>query len=218
MPEVRAAPPGRHDRNMAEEKIITPHRLNAFSDGVFAIAITLMVLTLQLPDEAASVPINEALRLSVLKLEIWVISFLIIGGFWIRHHKLIQRIERVDMVLLWLNLFYLLVITAMPWLVSLIETYPGEPLAVTIFSGACGFMGLVKLSMWLYASHKNRLINPSISPREVKAVALTNLCTPVVAVISIAVAYTVSARLAFWCWLLRGVLGPLVSRSYKSGT
>lgn len=118
-------------------------------------------------------------------------------------------------MLLWLNLFYLLVITGMPWLVSLIETYPGEPLAVTIFSSACGFMGMVKLSMWLYASHKNRLIHPSISPREVREVALSNLCTPVAAVIAIAVAYAISARLAFWCWLLRGVLGLLVSRSYR---
>lgn len=200
---------------MAEERIITPHRLNAFSDGVFAIAITLMVLTLRLPDEAASIPIREVLRQSVPKLEIWLISFLIIGGFWIRHHKLIHRIERVDMVLLWLNLFYLLFITAMPWLVSLIETYPGEPLAVVVFSGACGFLGLVKLSMWLYASHKGRLLHPSITPREVKAVALTNLCTPVVAVITIVVAYTISARFAFWCWLLRGLLGPVVSHIYK---
>ena len=153
---------------MAEERIITPHRLNAFSDGVFAIAITLMVLTLRLPDEAAGIPIREVLRQTVPKLEIWVISFLIIGGFWIRHHKLIHRIERVDMVLLWLNLFYLLFITAMPWLVSLIETYPGRPLAVAIFSGSCGFLGLVKLSMWLYASHRGRLTHPSIPPREVE--------------------------------------------------
>ena len=109
-------------------------------------------------------------------------------------------------------------IQAMPWLVSLIETYPGEPLAVAVFSGACGVLGLVKLSMWLYASHRRRLLHSSISPREVKEVAITNLCTPVVAVITIVVAYTISARIAFWCWLLRGVLVPVIPRIGKKRT
>lgn len=97
---------------------LNTHRIEAFSDGVFAVAITLLVLNLQVPQLAASAVSRELVaKLIELwpKLLIYVLSFVIVGIYWVAHHNSFHYIERSDRTLLWLNLLLLLCIVFIPF-------------------------------------------------------------------------------------------------------
>ena len=98
-------------------------RVISFSDGVFSIAITLLVLSLTVPVMTGG-DAADKLALSLIgewpTFFVYIISFLIIGNWWISHHRIYQHIKQADRTLLWLNLFFLLFITLIPFQTSLI--------------------------------------------------------------------------------------------------
>src|SRR3954447_5406828 len=100
-------------------------RITAFSDGVFAIAITLLVLDLGVPEVASHGPAAKAAALLALQPRImsFVLSFLIIALDWMLHHRTFSYIERYNPALLWLNMLYLLGITFLPFP---IRQFPAE--------------------------------------------------------------------------------------------
>ena len=101
-------------------------RMAAFSDGVFAIAITLLVLELQVP---ASVPPGGLIALVpefLPKLAGHVITFAILGIYWVGHHNMFMHIKRHDRTLLWLNNLFLLFVAAMPFPAGLIVQYGND--------------------------------------------------------------------------------------------
>src|SRR6185437_2172449 len=94
-----------------QREFFKPERLLAFSDGVFAIAVTLLVLDLRLPSEATAggdEGVASALLAMGPKLLIFVFTFIVIGIGWLGHHRKFSYIRQVDGGLLWLNLLYLL--------------------------------------------------------------------------------------------------------------
>jgi uncharacterized membrane protein len=97
---------------------LTTQRLEAFSDGVFAVAITLLAFDIHLPSLAADVT-NEALYHALLalapKLYSYVVSFVLVGMFWVAHHNIFAIIGRTDRLLQWLNLFVLLWVCLLPF-------------------------------------------------------------------------------------------------------
>src|SRR5712692_6409261 len=97
--------------NQGTGSVLSTNRIEAFSDGVFAVAITLLVLNLQIPQLAASVVSRELVpKLIELwpKLLIYVLSFVIVGIYWVGHHNTFHYIKRSDRTLLWLNLLLLI--------------------------------------------------------------------------------------------------------------
>jgi uncharacterized membrane protein len=93
---------------------VKPGRLEAFSDGVLAIAITLLVLDLKLPD-TADAPLGQQLAQQWPSYLAYLVSFAIIGIMWVNHHALFQRVARVDRALLFHNLALLFLIAALPF-------------------------------------------------------------------------------------------------------
>jgi hypothetical protein len=90
-------------------EFFAPERLLAFSDGVFAVVITLLVLDLRLPETGHDDPaMLEALRSMVPKLLIFAFTFIIVGMGWLGHHRKFSYVHQIDSGLLWLNLIYLL--------------------------------------------------------------------------------------------------------------
>src|SRR4051812_17865526 len=101
------------------------NRVEAFSDGVFAIVITLLILDIRLPEvDAAHLP--GALRDALPHIVAYVMSFVIIGVYWISHHHALQRLVRVDGVLLWLNMLLLLFVSFLPFPTSMLGRYPRQ--------------------------------------------------------------------------------------------
>ena len=100
-------------------------RLIGFSDGIFAISITLLVLQLTIPDPTED-NLPAMLRATLPALESWSLSFLVIGSLWVLHHQMIALVKVADTVLLWLNLLLLMCISLMPWTTDVVDTYRQE--------------------------------------------------------------------------------------------
>ncbi|MBS0476029.1 MAG: DUF1211 domain-containing protein [Proteobacteria bacterium] len=104
-------------------------RLVFFSDAVFAIAITLLVLEIRvphLPHGSGTEPFVEAMITLIPNFVAFVLSFLVIGRFWITHHALMNHVEAYDPRLLWPNMFYLMVIAFMPFSTALLGNNIGQ--------------------------------------------------------------------------------------------
>jgi len=125
---------------------VNTNRLEAFSDGVFAIAITLLVLDIHVP-EPGSGRLGHELLAQWPSYAAYVISFLTIGIIWINHHAAFSRLRSVDHSILIWNLLLLLSVGVLPFTTSLMATYlkegSGESLAAAIYGASYLLMGLV---------------------------------------------------------------------------
>jgi uncharacterized membrane protein len=125
---------------------VSPNRLEAFSDGVFAIAITLLVLDLKVP-EPGSGSLGHELLANWPSYAANVVSFMTIGIIWINHHAIFGRLRVVDHSILIWNLAVLLTIGILPFTTSLMAEYlresSGEGLAAAIYGASFFFMGSV---------------------------------------------------------------------------
>ena len=120
-------------------------RLEAFSDGVIAVAITLLVLNLVVPDPGRTQNLAHALGQRWPGYVAYVISFLTIGIIWVNHHAMIGRLREADHTILLLNLVLLLTIGLLPFATNLMATYlraaHGEHVAAAVYAGAFLLMG-----------------------------------------------------------------------------
>jgi uncharacterized membrane protein len=108
---------------------MSPNRLEAFSDGVIAIIITIMVLELKVPHDTS---ITELLKLLPLLLS-YVLSFVLVSIYWINHHYLIHLVDRVDRLILWTNLNLLFWISLTPFVTAYMGENHAAPLSVALY-------------------------------------------------------------------------------------
>ena len=110
-------------------------RIEAFSDGVFAIAITLLVLEIHVPQASntAVVHLTGALLALWPQLLSYALSFVIVGVYWVGHHLMMHSLRRVDRMLLWLNLLFLLFLTLIPVSANLLGQFRAVPIAVAAY-------------------------------------------------------------------------------------
>ncbi|MBA3490897.1 MAG: DUF1211 domain-containing protein [Rubrobacteraceae bacterium] len=148
------------------------HRLLFFADGVYAIAVTLLAVELVLPEAAADLHGQDLLRSL---LEIWprvlafLTSFLFIANFWVGHNMLFYRVRRFDGGLMWLALLQLLCIAFLPFPTSVIGEHVGDVVAQQFYLASLLVTGLVMWALWWYMSSGRRLlVDPDLSPREIR--------------------------------------------------
>ena len=126
------------------------HRIEALTDGVFAIAMTLLVIELKLPDPHAvhsADGLAQALAALSPKAIAWTISFGVLAFFWVGHHRVFRHVQRTDGPLLTLNLAELAVVTLLPFSCSLIGEFPGSLLAQAIYSANMFLLGATALAV-----------------------------------------------------------------------
>jgi uncharacterized membrane protein len=151
-------------------------RVEAFSDGVFAVAITLLVLNLHIPDNTTPLPNDDFLRYlghQWPEFLAFVTSFATIGIMWINHHRLFTHIKRIDTKLLVFNLLLLLVIVFIPFptaLLALYARYPQYHYAALLYNATNILMAICFNLLWRYASRENRLLDKRSDPRAVQAI------------------------------------------------
>jgi uncharacterized membrane protein len=147
-------------------------RLETFSDGVFAIAATLLVLEIGITVERGQT-VGSAL------LDIWpsylayATSFLVIGIIWINHHHTVGLMRRVDRTFLFLNLLLLLVVAFFPFPTKLVADYlqkPGERDAVLAYTITLFLMAVIYNIWWHYARGNRRLIRDDVPDQALRAV------------------------------------------------
>ena len=181
-------------------------RVLFFSDAIFAIAITLLVIDIRVPGPD---PASE-LRLARPHILSFAISFAVIGLFWMGHHSTFRYISVLDRPVIAINLVFLGVVAFLPYPTSLLGHSTDR--VSTIFYAACiACAGLAELAIWLYASLARDLLVPGTSPAVRRYIALRVARIPVVFLLSIPVAL-VSAPLATYFWILAAVLGVMLER------
>jgi uncharacterized membrane protein len=136
-------------------------RVEAFSDGVFAIAITLLVLNLAVPDARAVARGDLANRLGAEwpSYAAYVVSFLIIGIIWVNHHGVFSMIARADRPLLFINLMLLMVVALIPFPTALLASYirhgsADAHLAAAIYSANMFAMSVAFTALWLWVTRE----------------------------------------------------------------
>jgi TMEM175 potassium channel family protein len=148
-------------------------RLEAFSDGVFAIAMTLLVLDLKVPAVVSGgPPLWAALLRQWPAYFAFVTSFATVGIMWINHHLNFTLIRRTDHTLLVLNGLLLLGVTFLPFPTALVAAYVGhgERVATAVYTGTFIFVAAVWNVLWRYASGNARLLAADADPRLVQAI------------------------------------------------
>ena len=147
-------------------------RLETFSDGVFAIAATLLVLEFSVHEAPGADLGNQLLHLWPSYLA-YVTSFLTIGIIWINHHYCVQTLARTDRTLMFLNLMLLLVVGFLPFPTKLVAQYlqrPGEQAAVLAYDATFVVMAIIYNIWWRYASTGRRLIGEGVPDGTVRAI------------------------------------------------
>jgi uncharacterized membrane protein len=197
-------------------------RIEAFSDGGFAIAITILILGLTIPELPKTMPKELiAQELARKLLELWpgklvsyVLSFVVIGTYWVSHHMAFHHIRHSNRTLLWLNILFLLCVSFIPFPTALLGQYFEQRIAVIIYAATLGFTSLVGQLLWVYASSGRRLVNDDISPDVVSEISRKNLTGALTYACAIAVSF-VSLPLSIGLLLLAPVLFILPSRVRK---
>lgn len=197
-----------HDAGLNFERVVF------FSDAVFAIVITLLVLEIKVPhvethsDEA----IARALVGLLPKFTGFVVSFAIVGMTWIEHHRIFRFIGGYDAGLLWRNLLLLLTVSFIPFPTALFSEYVWSRAAFILYAASFGAVALVKLWVWRYAARTPSLLTPDADRATVARISRRSLAVPIACAVTIALSF-VSIFIA----PLGFILIPLIARLLDPG-
>jgi uncharacterized membrane protein len=156
-------------------------RIEAFSDGVFAIAITLLTLDIRPPEDTHNLAAGlVALWPNYLA---YIISFLLIGLIWANHHAMFEHIARGDRVLLFLNTLLLMNAAFLPFVTAVLSlalrSGSGLRTAVVLYGATLVVGGVFFNAIWAWARHHHRLLGPSLTPAEAAAIGRRFIAGPV---------------------------------------
>lgn len=185
-------------------------RVEALSDGVFAVAMTLLVLDLKVPVEQAGggSGLTAALLAQWPAYVAYVTSFLTILVLWVNHHNMFRHIRRIDHVFLILNGLILMFITLVPFTTSLIAAYvlkAGERTAAIAFNGTFVMIAIVYTVLWRYASENQRLLGKRANTASVERITrgyrfgpLIYLVTFAIGIVNVAASLAIALALAIF--------------------
>ncbi|MCL5736173.1 MAG: TMEM175 family protein [Actinobacteria bacterium] len=185
--------------------VMTTGRLEAFSDGVFAIAATLLILSVRVSGS----PLGPAIIHSWPGIAGYAVSFLSIGVMWVNHHLVMHQIARVDRTLLMINTVLLLLVAFVPFPTQLLAEHlrGADALAAALFYGATLTVIAVFFNLlWLYAAIGRRLLEKNADPSAVRGITRSYLPGPWV--------YLAATMIAFASPLASAVLFAVIAAFY----
>jgi uncharacterized membrane protein len=186
---------GRHPRHR-DEAGVEFNRIVAFSDGVFAIAITLLVLGLLIPEGQSD--LTQVLLNQDADLIAYGISFAVIGRLWISHHRFFATLERFDAALMGLNLLYLAFLVLVPFTSQVLGDYGSETAAVVLYAFNLACVSLTFQAQIIYA-YRRDLVWPEARETE-RLAGPANFLVAAVFLASIPVAF-LSTTVATVMWI-----------------
>jgi uncharacterized membrane protein len=190
----------------ASQREFDYERTVALSDGVFAIALTILVLTISFPTltGAGRSRLGAELEHRAPQLAAYALSFAVLAFLWLRHHAFFRTLKRIDLTLSVLNLTYLALIAFLPYPTRLLGVYGDRAISVVAYATTNVLIGLISTSMRLHAARAGLSEWPSAD------VWVWQITAPAVFLLSIPLAL-LSPTAAKWSWLLL-VLVPLLAR------
>lgn len=136
--------------NSRERRSASPDRLLAFTDGVFAIIITILVLELRVPDLGSGQTLSEALGEVRPTFIAFVVSFLLVGMFWVWHRGAFAQVRFVDLNSIWLNLLFLLPVSMIPFAASTLGEYELDANAIRLYGSVLVAATLLRIVLDIY--------------------------------------------------------------------
>ncbi len=183
---------------------LTTGRIEALTDGIFAFAMTLLVLSLSLPDALpglANLKLQDVLVGQAHKFYNYALSFVLLAVFWIAHHQQFHWIKRTDYRLLWINIFLLMFVALMPFSTDVVGDFGGQTTAEILFAGNMLILGLLFLVNWVYATRNHRLVDADLGTEVIARGIKRNLVTPAISVIVIVLSFFIP-HWSSWLYLL----------------
>lgn len=196
-------------------------RVEAFSDGVFAIALTLLILEIHMPRLAPGATSRDLLlELASLwpSFIAFLLSFFVVLVMWYTHHEVIALVRGVDRRFLFANGFLLLVVTFIPFPTQVLAEYLGTPArngAVAFYSGAFFFVGLAFRVFYNTISRHRRLIRPQVSDTLLARICGAYTYGPLAYLVACAISFwsaTLGLTICFSLWIL------WLSMDYRTGS
>jgi uncharacterized membrane protein len=201
----------------ADDSSLDNGRIISLSDGIFAFAMTLMVLQFDTPqpDRIAA----GALRSYVLNqwpsLISYVISFSVVANYWVIHHRTFRYIKAHDMALIWINIFFLLCISFLPFPTDVLGEYHQTAFAVQFYALSMIITSAALTGLWLYLGRQRRLLHDACDEETVRYNVYRGATVAAVFGLSIPVAH-VDAQVAWLCWLLLFPMHRVLTRSFRN--
>jgi uncharacterized membrane protein len=167
-------------------------RAEALTDGIFAFAMTLLVLGIEVParDAAIQTPdmVSKILRDIYPDISHYLIAFIMLASFWMLHHRCYDRLKAINRKMLWMNVATLMFIALIPFSTDLADDYVTIPLAGLVFSLNMLIVGTLLYSQWSYATGNKDVISEAVKPEEVRIVKRKMMIMPALSMIGIVLA------------------------------
>jgi len=165
-------------------------RIISLSDGIFAFAMTLMVLQFDIPtpDRVAAESLRHEILAQWPSLLSYALTFFVIANYWIVHHQMFNMIRSHDMGLVWLNIAFLFSISFLRFPTDVMGEYANDTFAVTLYAGAMAFTSLLSTLIWRYVCRRPRLLTGRVTPALAKYHLLRGMGVTVIFLISVGIA------------------------------
>jgi uncharacterized membrane protein len=177
-------------------------RTLALSDGVFAFALTLLVLDLFVPtlsSNASSLDLWQGLSREYVSFMNYILSFFIAGVWWNAHHRNFQHIRDTNTALRMLNILFLVWIALLPFFTKILDQYIRLQLSVVLYAVDQAAAGFLLTIIWWYASRNKGLVDKNMTQSAIRFATLRNVAAPVYFILSIGISF-VSPGLTSISW------------------
>lgn len=203
-------------------------RLILFSDAVFAIAITLLVIEIKIPELHGEEITDKALLHKLVELIPkfigFLVSFLLIGQYWIVHHRMFGYVINFSAKLIWLNIFFLLSVALMPFSTGFYSEYVTTKTMtpVIFYTANIACLGIINFFMWQYISNPKANLTENLLPAVARLFSYRALTVPVI-FIAFAIVYRYNPVIAFWIpplipLILQIVFNPMKKKAIEAST
>jgi uncharacterized membrane protein len=176
--------------------------VTSFADAIFAFSITFMAISINIPSLAQNLTqaqVIHKLLQSIPEFVVYVISFFVIGVYWIAYHQTFNQIVSSDSVVTWLTLVFLFFITLIPFATNLQIGF-GYHILFVLFALVLTMAGALLTITWLHAT-KNKLIDKDLTPREIHTISLGPIVPTVIYFLSILVSF-IDLQAAYYSWIV----------------
>ncbi len=191
--------------------------LKSFSDSVFAFAITLMALSINIPDLTPNLAQSQLVQKLIdmyPQLESYLISFFVISIFWVSYHQVFNYIKSSTISMVYLNLVFLLLITLLSISTNLVITFGNYQISYILYSSIVIMTSLMLTIIWWHSTKEWKLVEKNLHPVFIKGV-MTNLVTiPLVFLLSIMISF-VNLDMAQYFWLVIAPITIAIRHKYK---
>jgi uncharacterized membrane protein len=171
---------------------ISKNRLETMVDGIFAIAMTILVLgiTPPKPDIAQANAVLQGQIIGIIpEIFIFIVAFLILAGFWLDHHRQFHFVRTVDSALLWMNIFLLISVVLIPFSTDVTGNYPDILTAVLLFHINILIVGFIFTYNLHYISQSKQVIDPQADLKSLRILFHQSLLIPGIAFLAVIISF-----------------------------